>query len=162
MSSSCARVELSPENAAMLLRRSSAKRAAGRWRWDSRNSLQRNLPNSSRAALLASKNSIGVQETAVTAGDANFHRGVGCFREEAKHQAVLFNFPDSFLGARSQHERRVTCSRITHQTVFQIDEKDKRLSNEVLFELAAEGEIQAGENTRGIVSVRSLTGESNF
>jgi hypothetical protein len=51
--------------------------------------------------------------------------------------------------------------RITQQTILQID---KKISGgyEVLFELAAEGEIQAGENACGVVSVRSLTGESDF
>ena len=35
-------------------------------------------------------------------------------------------------------------------------------SDEVFFEFAAKSAIQAGENARGIVSVRKLGGESNF
>src|ERR1700756_6039382 len=33
------------------------------------------------------ENAIRVEKTAVSAGDSNFHRRVGCFREESKHQA---------------------------------------------------------------------------
>ena len=55
MSSSWARLELWPEKSAMLPRRASAKRAAGISIRVSRNSLQRDLPNSSCVVFLASK-----------------------------------------------------------------------------------------------------------
>jgi len=107
------------------------------------------------------ENSISVQETTVTAADSNFHRCIPCLGEEAKHQAVFFNFSDLSVRMRSHDERRVTRSRVTHQAIFQIHEEIGS-SDEVLLELAAESPVQAGENASGVVGVRSLASKSNF
>jgi len=131
---------LEPEKVATVARRLSANSAAAWERCDSRNSLQRDLPNSSHS---------------------DFDRRIGCLGKKAEHQAIFVNFADVGLGAGCQQERRVACGGIAQQAVFQID-KEISGGDEVLFELAAEGAIQSGEDARGIVGVGSLAGEGDF
>src|SRR6266849_1428616 len=113
------------------------------------------------AGVLGFEESVRIEQTAISGRNADFHRSVSCFGKHAQHQSVLFDFPYVTRGAGGQHERGVACSGVVKQALLQIHEEISG-GDEVLFELAAESTVQAGENAHGIVGVSRLTREGDL